>query len=333
VTSIEVVKPRIGLVVDSDLNCYQLRRVLLERSIELSVVLNSEKILSVIGRGEFSALDESVDMWLIDVSSDSLGMSDLVIEHTVQPFLVNDNIPQAQDEHTYRLWQRRLMDKIDVIISSISHSSELSSPVSIGPNRSIEQVWVLVASLGGPEAVKLFLNALPPLPLALVYGQHIETNFEEVLAEALGSSGHNYALKIAQNEQKLSLGEVVVVPVDNQLRFLANGSVITTGEKWQGDYKPALDQIIGDLARIYRERLGVIVFSGMCNDSEIGCRVAKASGATVWAQSPESCICPNMPAVAISSGCVSYQGSPSELAAALVKKLTVDETVIVSAMG
>ncbi|MEH6909299.1 MAG: chemotaxis protein CheB [Oceanicoccus sp.] len=331
-TTIEEVKPRIGLVVDSDLNCYQLRRVLLEWSIEPSVVLNSEKVLSVVGRGEFSALDESVDMWLIDVSSDSFGMSDMVIEHTAQPFLVNDNIPQAQDEHAYRLWQRRLMDKIDVIVSSTSHCSELGSPVSIGPNRPIEQVWVLVASLGGPEAVKLFLNALPPLPLALVYGQHIETNFEGVLAEALGS-GHNYALKIPRHEQKLALGEIVVVPVDNQLRFLANGSVIATGDQWEGDYQPALDQIIVDLARIYRERLGVIVFSGMCNDSEIGCRVAKASGATIWAQSPESCICPNMPAAAISSGCVSYQGSPGELAAALAKKLTVDDAVIVSATG
>ncbi|MEH6557826.1 MAG: chemotaxis protein CheB [Oceanicoccus sp.] len=331
-TTIEEVKPRIGLVVDSDLNCYQLRRVLLEWSIEPSVVLNSEKVLSVVGRGEFSALDESVDMWLIDVSSDSFGMSDMVIEHTAQPFLVNDNIPQAQDEHAYRLWQRRLMDKIDVIVSSTSHCSELGSRVSIGPNRPIEQVWVLVASLGGPEAVKLFLNALPPLPLALVYGQHIETNFEGVLAEALGS-GHNYALKIPRHEQKLALGEIVVVPVDNQLRFLANGSVIATGDQWEGDYQPALDQIIVDLARIYRERLGVIVFSGMCNDSEIGCRVAKASGATIWAQSPESCICPNMPAAAISSGCVSYQGSPGELAAALAKKLTVDDAVIVSATG
>ncbi len=331
-TVIEVVKPRIGLVVDSDLNRYQLRRILLERGMEPSIVLDSEKALTLIHDGKFSTLDANVDLWLIDVSPDSFGVLGLVIESTVQQFLVNDNIPQAHDEHAYRLWQRRLMEKIDVIMSSISHGSELESPVLIGPNRPIEQVWVLVASLGGPEAVKLFLNALPPLPLALVYGQHIETNFEGVLAEAL-SGGHNYTLKLGGGEQKLAVGEVVVVPVDHQLRFLPNGRVMAADEKWGGDYQPALDQIIGDLARIYRERLGVIVFSGMCNDSEIGCRVAKASGATVWAQSPESCICPDMPAAAINSGCVSYQGSPEELAASLMKKLSFDETASVSAAG
>lgn len=331
-TIIEMTKPRIGFVVDSDLNCYRLRRVLLERGIEPSMVLNSEKALTLVDCGEFSTADANVDMWLIDISSDSFAMLGLVIENTEHPFLVNDNIPQAHDEHAYRLWQRRLMEKIDVMVSSISHCSELESPVSVGPNRPLDQVWVLVASLGGPEAVKLFLNALPPLPLALVYGQHIETNFEGVLAEALGS-GHHYTLKLSRNEQKLSIGEVVVVPVDHQLRFLSNDRVIATGEKWGGDYQPALDQVIADLARIYRERLGVIVFSGMCNDSEIGCRLARAAGATVWAQSPETCVCPNMPAAVINSGCVSYQGSPKELAASLVKKLAFDEAAIVSATG
>ena len=48
------------------------------------------------------------------------------------------------------------------------------------------QVWVLVASMGGPEAVNNFLKVLPPdLQLAMVYGQHIEENFDGFLAEAI----------------------------------------------------------------------------------------------------------------------------------------------------
>jgi chemosensory pili system protein ChpB (putative protein-glutamate methylesterase) len=61
----------------------------------------------------------------------------------------------------------------------------------------------------------------------------------------------------------------------------------------------------------------------MCNDGEIGCRVAKACGGTVWAQTPDSCISPDMPNAAISTGCVSKQGTPEQLAQALAEHLTL----------
>lgn len=48
------------------------------------------------------------------------------------------------------------------------------------------QVWLLAASLGGPEAVKAFMDALPGgLPVGFVYAQHIEASFESALSLSL----------------------------------------------------------------------------------------------------------------------------------------------------
>ena len=83
-----------------------------------------------------------------------------------------------------------------------------------------------------------------------------------------------------------------IVPADNQLSFLPNGHIVKTNVRWNGAYQPSLDLVITQLAQLYRQRLGVIIFSGMCNDGEIGCTVAKACGATVWAQTPVVTKCP-----------------------------------------
>ena len=238
---------------------------------------------------------------------------------------MNDEVPPVQDVKAHELWQRRLLEKLEVVAISKCHLESANKITeAVTHHQSAKKVWVLVASLGGPEAVRRFFAQLPPqLPIAMVYGQHIEKNFDSGLVDAIGAK-HSYPMRLVKGEEILRAGEVAVVPVDYQLRFLSRGRVVATRKPWSGSYQPALDQVIAELARVYRQDLGVIVFSGMCNDGEIGCRVAKACGGTVWAQTPESSLSPDMPNAAIGTGCVSYQGSPEQLAKGLAKLFGVD---------
>ena len=140
-----------------------------------------------------------------------------------------------------------------------------------------------------------------------------------------------YPLQQIRTEHSLVAGETLVVPADAQLRFLPFGQVIKTTKAWQGPYQPAIDQVVAELAKEYRKKLGVIVFSGTCNDGEIGCRVVKACGGQVWAQSPASCVSAAMPEAAINTGCVSFQGTPEELAqqlAQIIKQPVAQQEVI-----
>ncbi|ARN73712.1 chemotaxis protein CheB [Oceanicoccus sagamiensis] len=312
----ELIMPRIGLVTDSDLNRYVLQAVLAEGHYELAGSFDRTTLSAYLSEHKTTP---DIDGWLVDIDDNDIQQSlDLLLGQSDLPLLVNDDIPPVQDAKDHEIWQRRLLEKLEVLVIRSVESVESALPVEMSANK----VWVLVASMGGPDAVKRFLTTLPQaLPIAMVYGQHIETNFDGLLTSAV--TGHDYPMQLVSGEQQLVSGEILVVPVDHQLRFLSRGRVVETRKAWAGSYQPALDQVIADLARVYRQNLGVIVFSGMCNDGEIGCRVAKACGGTVWAQTPESCLSPDMPNAAISTGCVSRQGTPEQLAEALAAELNI----------
>lgn len=307
-------------MTDSDLNRHILKTVLIEGGYKLAQSLDSSQLAGYLATvdSESTAKTPGLDAWLIDIHGGEIQQAlDLLIENCDLPLLVSDEVAPTQEPLAHEIWRRRLLSKLELVAiyrddkaTVVDGSTEPLSPAA-------ERVWVLAASLGGPEAVVRFLNALAEdLPLAMVYGQHIETNFDGFLASAIGSR-QDYPMKLIRGEQLLQVGEISVVPVDQQLRFLPRGRVVEIRKPWTGDYQPALDQVIAELARVYRHKLGVIVFSGMCSDGAIGCRVAKACGSTIWAQTPDSCLSPDMPTAAINTGSVGYQGTPEELAASL----------------
>jgi chemosensory pili system protein ChpB (putative protein-glutamate methylesterase) len=312
--------PRIGLVSDNDLHRHTLQTLLTEQGYQLSVLLNTESL----SRYFDTKTDIELDAWLVDmVGADDHDSVEVLVEGSDLPMLVIDDMPPAHQKEDHDIWRRRLLEKLEIVALPIETNPSVKGNQPSEQSQALvaETVWVLAASLGGPDAVKSFLNALPEgLALAMVYVQHIEVNFDGVLASAV-SGKHAYPLHVVRNERQLLEGQVAVVPADRQLRFLPHGQVVATRKPWTGLYQPAINQVISDLSRVYRQRLGVIIFSGLCSDGEIGCRVAKANGATVWAQAPQSCQSPEMVEAAIATGCVSFQGSPEQLAQALAKKL------------
>jgi chemosensory pili system protein ChpB (putative protein-glutamate methylesterase) len=313
----DAAKLTIGIIAANDLNRYCILNLLRDAGYDALVFSSLEKLQHYFDEGLVT-----VDAWLIDLKDNDLAALDMVSDNCEQPLLVNDDIPASKNINAYQYWARCLLEKLEsTAIAPVAKKRDKNPDDKTTVDAWSDRVWVLAASLGGPDAVKRFLQSLEAnLPIAMVYAQHIDNNFDQQLVSALDSS-HNYSMVMAHGEQILSAGRVVVVPVDRQLRFLPFGRVVATRNSWDGIYQPAIDQVISELARLYREKLGVIVFSGMCNDGEIGVRVAKSCGSTVWAQTPDSCASAEMPAAAIATGCVSEQGTPEQLAALLSEKL------------
>jgi len=302
------ISPRIGLVTDSDLNRHIIKSVLMVGGYEVSLSVSSSNLHELLQAGV-----DALDAWLLDLRDDNVqSVLEALVECSDVPLLLNDEVPAEQDIEAYDYWSRRLLEKLEVVAVSSVDSEEVK--LAVAEIEHAETVWVLAASLGGPEAVKRFLDALPVgLPIAMVYAQHIEEKFDEVLTASMGKR-QAYPMYLVRGEQQLTVGEIRVVPADRQLRFLPRGRVVETRRPWVGSYQPAIDQVVSELARLYRKKMGVIIFSGTCNDGEIGCRVVRACGGTVWVQSPESCLSPAMPNAALSTGCVSLQGTPEQLA-------------------
>ena len=185
------------------------------------------------------------------------------------------------------------------------------------------RVWVLAASLGGPQALKLFLTHLPgDLPIAFVIAQHIGKPFVPLLAEQLDRIAKVRVLP-AESGKALHNGEVVLVPVDRRFRLTDAGLVDLRDEPIRGPYKPCIDEVMEEVVGRYGRNAGAIVFSGMGEDGALGALAISAAGGQVWAQEADSCVISSMPDAARRRGVVRYSGTPEELAAQLATEAAV----------
>lgn len=177
-----------------------------------------------------------------------------------------------------------------------------------------QTVWVLGASLGGPQALKEFLTHLPDqLPIGFVIAQHIGKPFVPLLAEQLARVT-KLCVQPAEAGRRLRVREVVVVPVDRRFALADDGRVELRDEPIRGPYKPCIDEVMEEIARHYGQHCNAIVFSGMGEDGALGALAVADAGGQVWAQSAESCVISSMPDATRRRGVVRFSGTPQELA-------------------
>lgn len=298
------VAPSLGVVAATDLARHVLRTLLAEAGYRIDCCIAPERLAAAL------AATTPPDAWLLDASASDHDELLIQIAESDVPFLILDEEPPLQQPDELAPWRRRLLDKVEELCGSVGRLRlREAAPVA---------VWVLAASTGGPAAVNEFLEALAPeLPVAFVYAQHIEAPFDTVLTASLARRHRHYPALLGEGEQLLRRGQILVVPVATQLRFLPFHRVVASRHPWQGQYQPAIDQVVAEVARLYQNRCGVIVFSGMCDDGAFGCRRVRAVGGSVWVQTPDSCISPDMPNAALATGTVSRRGTPTDLALAL----------------
>lgn len=184
-----------------------------------------------------------------------------------------------------------------------------------------QYIWVIGASMGGPEAVKRFFDVLPAgLPIAFVIAQHIDKGFSQTLKQIWS---RNSAIKFIDPDEGnvLQHGQAVILPVEHVVRVTEQGMLTVTSDPWKEPYSPLIDQAMTDALVSLGERTGAILFSGMGSDGAIAGVDYKQANVPVWAQDAESCVCSILPDAARDAGCVEYSGAPSDLAAYLVRHL------------
>ena len=175
-------------------------------------------------------------------------------------------------------------------------------------------VWVLGASLGGPQAVRQFLAAIQEdLPVVFILAQHIGANHVSLLAEQLNRVTA-FTVLPGKTGHQLKHGEVILTPADKQLSITDDGFLALTQAPPATIYSPSIDNVMAEVARCYGDRAGTIVFSGMGDDGARGCESIADSGGIVWAQDIASCVVSSMPDQARKTGKVSYSANPDQLA-------------------
>lgn len=321
--------PRIGVVSDSNLQRLALAQTVKGHGYELSFNTSPERL-------DEKTLDTAeLDAWVVDMQDEDDAFLDRLLDHTAAPILFGLEEAPPQGARNYPRWERRVFVKLKETVGEPIQDEKLEElelqpevpvqPVDLPPEiqayhpDGLELVCVLAASLGGPAAVKEFLDSLPKgLPVAFVLAQHIDERMQETLTRVLVR--HNgIPCKIAAGGDRLKAGELLIAPVASEIDFGPEGEVIYRNMKWDGPYAPSIDQIIANVTRRFGNRAGALIFSGMGGDGSISGPQLEEAGGFLWAQTAETSACASQPDAMRATGVVSFNGSPKELAAHLVE--------------
>jgi two-component system chemotaxis response regulator CheB/chemosensory pili system protein ChpB (putative protein-glutamate methylesterase) len=188
------------------------------------------------------------------------------------------------------------------------------------PSAKIRKVWVLGASIGGPEALREFLGEFPRnFPAVFLLAQHLGAEFVDMMARQLAKSTV-MTVRTPTHGERVSHGEVVIVPGSHRLQVGADGIVLLERVTEDLPFSPSIDQVIEDAAERYGDAAGAIIFSGVSEDAVRGCGVLAAKGGRIYVQSPESAVVSSMIDAVTETGVVGFTGSPKELAAKLIQE-------------
>lgn len=180
-------------------------------------------------------------------------------------------------------------------------------------------VWMLGASIGGPQSVKRFLAAIKqPLPVAFVLAQHIGENFVPLLAKQLDKITCMDVMP-ADDDHLLRHNDVVIAPVGKRVTVNKQGIIELKPINYESMYSPSIDAVMTDISIRYGDKASSIMFSGMGSDGVRGSQLIALRGGMVWAQDAESCVISSMPDSSRRAGIVSYTGTPEELAARVIE--------------
>lgn len=349
-TATEQVKLRVAIASGSEQQRDNLKSILEKGG--LQVVVNrppNDQFLILIDSGQADVLLLDLN----DETEQELSFIELLLERSTLPMLFNDSASTRMDAAAYdSAWGKNLARKL-IALAEIPRSAQQPAPAQAlngahttattaeitapavrmhTPARpaarkpakiksagagggAARQVWVLGASIGGPQALKIFLSAIPEeLPAAFVVAQHIGAGFAELLAEQLNAISP-FQVLIARPGHLLRHRQVVLAPVEEQLGIDAQGQLVTSpAVEGSGLYRPSIDAVMAQVAQRYGARAGAIIFSGMGDDGVKGSRAIIEHGGAVWAQDGPSCMISSMPDNTRKAVPVSFNGTPEALA-------------------
>ncbi|HNL36719.1 MAG TPA: chemotaxis protein CheB [Agitococcus sp.] len=279
------------------------------------------------------------DVWIVDLQNEDDELLDRILDLGV-PVLFGLDAAPAQGTRQYPRWERRVFIKLYDVVGHpvIQENLEPLEKQAVAPvapreiyvpqelmtykSQRLEFVCVLAASLGGPAAVKEFLDFVPSgLPVAFVLAQHIDARMQESLTRVLVRHNH-MPCHIAHDGDKLKSGQLLIAPVETEIDFSADGQVISRNIKWDGPYSPSIDQVLANVGRRFGKKSIAIIFSGMGSDGSISGPQMVEAGGSVWAQDEKTCACPSQPDAMRATGCVSFSGTPFDLANRLVMHIS-----------
>jgi two-component system, chemotaxis family, protein-glutamate methylesterase/glutaminase len=161
----------------------------------------------------------------------------------------------------------------------------------------------IVASTGGPIALRTFFKALPAKcapPIFIV--QHIAAGFSVAFASWLHAATHR-SVKVAEDREQVVAGTVYIAPDDKQFA-VSDGLISVTASPAVDGARPSGTLMLASLAKNYGAGAAGVLLTGTGVDGVEGLREIRDAGGAVYAQDEASCTTPATPRAALAAGVV-----------------------------
>lgn len=253
------------------------------------------------------------DVWLVDVDNYDVPIEVKIDQMKPKTVIIGFSSAPYMSDGAYDKWQRKMMRKLGKILH-IEHTKPFRK-------RSSPSKWRYVvfmgASMGGPKAVKEFLDSLSPnLPISIILAHHFDSAMIDTLPKVL-THHNNWRCKVIDTTQRLQAGTCLVAPIDRQIVCDSTGRVILTKKPWEGEYRPNIGSLLKNASDVYGQDLIAIIFSGMGDDGSQHVKEIGVNHSQLWAQDPTTCQSPSQPQAFIDTGFCQFVGSPKVMATRL----------------
>jgi two-component system chemotaxis response regulator CheB len=181
---------------------------------------------------------------------------------------------------------------------------------------------VIATSTGGPRALAALVPKLPaPLGLGTLIVQHMPAGFTGSLATRLNAASALNVIE-ATGGETLDPRTALLAPGGSHLRLADDPrTAVLSDDPAIGGLRPRADLLIQDAARAYRDRLLLVVLTGMGNDGLAGAREVRRNGGRILVESEDSCTVYGMPRAIVDAGLADEVHDLGRLAEVIVSEV------------
>ena len=190
------------------------------------------------------------------------------------------------------------------VAPKLTADAVLAPPSSRAMIETTEKVVAVGASTGGTEALREFLEGLPPDAPGIVIVQHMPEKFTASFADRLDRLCR-VNVKEAADGDSVVRGQALIAPGNKHLLLKRSGARYYVEVK-DGPlvcrHRPSVDVLFRSTARYAGKNALGVIMTGMGDDGARGMLEMKGAGAFTIAQDEASCVVFGMPAEAIKLG-------------------------------
>lgn len=186
-------------------------------------------------------------------------------------------------------------------------SQKKAQPLATSARPAVKNAYsllVIAASTGGPVAIQKIVTGISGrLSMPVLIIQHMPAKFTTSFAERLNRDAQ-IEVREAKDGDLLKPSLALVAPGGFQLEIVSDRSgpkVSIRNSRENEYYHPCVDVAFNSLAQNFQGTILTVVLTGMGSDGKIGAQALKRRGASIWAQSEETCTVYGMPKAIVDS--------------------------------